>query len=128
MSENHPERYYPQAGPPAVPYNGPQGPTPPHAYPPAAYGHGYPAQPPYAQVAPKSPGLALLASFFVPGLGSLVIGRIGVGIGIMVGYFISFLLAFVLIGLPFMFGFWLWGLFDAYLGAKNWNARHGIIS
>jgi TM2 domain-containing membrane protein YozV len=83
---------------------------------------------PYMRVAPKSPGLALLASFFIPGLGSLVIGRIGVGIGIMVGYFIALLFSMILIGLPFLLGFWIWGMCDAYFGAKNWNARHGIIS
>ncbi|HZW43213.1 MAG TPA: DUF2510 domain-containing protein [Dermatophilaceae bacterium] len=90
-----------------------------------------PAYPPMGQplqVAPKSPALALLASFFVPGLGSMIIGRVGIGVTILVCYFVSFLLIFVLIGIPLVIGLWIWGMVDAYTGAQNWNARHGIIS
>lgn len=86
-----------------------------------------PVPPAYGVVA-KNPALMLLASFFVPGLGTLINGETGKGIGILVGYFISFVLAFVLIGLPFMLGFWIWGMVDAYSGAQKWNARHGVIS
>jgi TM2 domain-containing membrane protein YozV len=80
------------------------------------------------QVAPKNPGLALLASFFFPGLGTLMNGQAGKGIAIFALYFVSWLFAFILIGIPFLFGFWVWGMVDAYTGAKKWNARHGVIS
>ena len=82
---------------------------------------------PYA-VAPKSPGVSLLASFFVPGLGSMINGEVGKGFGILAGYAISWVLSLVLIGIPFLLGFWIWGMVDAYQGAQRWNARHGIIS
>ena len=89
-----------------------------------------PMQPsPYPyQVAPKNPGLALLASFFIPGLGSMIVGRAGIGAAILVGYFIGLLFSFILIGIPFVLAFWIWGMIDAYTGAQSWNARHGIIS
>lgn len=86
------------------------------------------AYPPVRQVAAKSPGIALLAAFFVPGLGSLMNGDVGKGIGIFVGYAVSWLLAVVLIGFFGIIGFWIWGMVDAYQGARRWNARHGILS
>lgn len=97
------------------------------------------AAPPYAgqlQVAPKSPGLALLASFFFPGLGTMLNGEAAKGLLIFFGYTLSwvFILVFVwflgvgLLGLPFLFGFYIWGLVDAYSGAKKWNLQRGIIS
>jgi TM2 domain-containing membrane protein YozV len=85
--------------------------------------HGYPTQ-----VAPKNPALALLVSFFLPGVGSMINGDVGKGIGILVGYVISFFLIIVLIGIVGVIGFWIWGMVDAYQGARQWNARHGIIS
>jgi TM2 domain-containing membrane protein YozV len=79
-------------------------------------------------VAPKSPGLALVASFFIPGLGSMINGEVGKGIGILFGYFVSLLLTIVIIGIVGVIGFWIYGMVDAYNGAKLWNARHGIYS
>src|SRR3954463_12953901 len=43
----------------------------------------------YAQVAPKNPALSLLASFFLPGLGSMINGDVAKGVGILIGYLIS---------------------------------------
>jgi TM2 domain-containing membrane protein YozV len=97
---------------------------------PATYGmspqavHPHPA----VQVAAKNPGVALLASFFFPGLGSLMNGQPGKGIAIFIGYVISWVLTIILIGFVGVFGFWVWGMVDAYQGAKRWNAAHGIIS
>ena len=82
----------------------------------------------YAQVAPKSPALSVLASFFLPGLGSMINGDVAKGIGILIGYFISWVLVIVLVGIVGVFGFWVWGMVDAAEGARRWNARHGIIS
>jgi TM2 domain-containing membrane protein YozV len=80
------------------------------------------------QVAPKSPALSALASFFLPGLGSMINGDVAKGIGILVGYFISWVLVIVLVGIVGVFGFWVWGMVDAAEGARRWNARHGILS
>lgn len=93
----------------------------------APYQQGYyPSMPP--RVAPKNPALHLLASFWIPGLGSMMNGEAGKGVGILVGWLVGFLLAFILIGLPIMLGFWIWGMVDAHQGARAWNTRHGIIS
>ena len=83
---------------------------------------------PLGYVTPKNPGLSLLASFFVPGLGSIINGDVGKGLVIMLGYFISFLLVILIIGIFGVVGFWVWGLVDAYQGARLWNARHGLVS
>jgi TM2 domain-containing membrane protein YozV len=103
--------------------------TPTSAGPPAVYHMAQATLPVLPQqVAPKNPGLALVTSFFFPGLGTLMNGQAGKGIGIFVGYAISWVLCLVLIGFIGVFGFWVWGMVDAYQGAKKWNSAHGILS
>ncbi len=85
----------------------------------------YPGVPP---VVPKSPALALLISFFVPGVGTMLNGEVGKGIFILVGYLMGFMLSIVLVGIPILIGFWVWGMADAYTGAQRWNAARGILS
>ena len=80
------------------------------------------------QVAPKSPGLALVASFFVPGLGQLVNGQVGKGVAMFFAYVVSLLLLFAFIGFVLAPAVWIWSMVDAYSGAQQWNARHGILS
>lgn len=100
-----------------------------------AYGvQPYGAQPygavqPYGQFPPaarKDPALMLVASLIIPGLGTILNGQPGKGIGILVGYLFGVVLSIVLIGIPIMIGFWVWGMVDAYNGAKDHNARHGL--
>jgi TM2 domain-containing membrane protein YozV len=127
---------YRPAYPPAVPPAYPQPPVPYGQQPPPPYGPatGYYGQQPVPYggrpmvVAPKSPGVALLASFFVPGLGSMINGEAGKGIGILAGYLVSLLFVLVVIGIFGVIGFWVWGMVDAYQGARKWNLRHGILS
>jgi TM2 domain-containing membrane protein YozV len=118
---------------PYAPYPAAQAPVP--APPPGpTYGYGYPQpypQPPHVPqmaIVPKNPVLALIVSFFIPGVGSMVNGEIGKGVGILVGWIVSFLLTIIVIGFLGMLGFWIWGMVDAYTGAQKWNARHGILS
>ncbi|MEP6817300.1 MAG: DUF2510 domain-containing protein [Marmoricola sp.] len=102
---------------------------PPHL--PVGYGTPWAQRPgltPFVQVAPKSPGIALLASFFIPGLGSMINGEVGKGAAILLGYFLSWVLTLILIGFFGVLGFWIWGMVDGYTGAQKWNARHGILS
>lgn len=80
------------------------------------------------QVAPKSPGLALLASFFIPGLGQLINGEAIKGVLMFLGYVFSFALMFVLIGFLTAPAIWIWGMIDAYQGAQRWNLQRGILS
>jgi TM2 domain-containing membrane protein YozV len=89
--------------------------------------YGYPAGPPVA-VAAKNPAVSLLVSFFLPGVGSMINGDVGTGIVILVIWLISFPLMFFFIGFFTLIGAFIWGLVDAYQGARRWNARHGIIS
>ena len=79
-------------------------------------------------VAPKSPGLALLASFFIPGLGQLINGEAAKGVLMFFGYVFSFALMFVLIGFLTAPAIWIWGMVDAYTGAQRWNLQRGIVS
>lgn len=121
------------------PYEPASGPTQPHSsgpfsqpYPQGQYPTGPLPAVPYqyapVQVAPKSPALALLLSFFIPGLGSMINGEIGKGVGILIGYFVSYLLVIFFVGIFGVLGFWVWGMVDAYQGAQRWNLRHGIVS
>lgn len=80
------------------------------------------------QVAPRSPALGLIVSFFLPGVGSMMAGKTGKGIGILIGYFVGWLLCLVLVGFLVMPAFWIWGMVAAYLDAVAWNRAHGIIS
>ena len=107
--------------PPSSPYASPQDQTLV-----ASPGAGY-AYPPVA-VAAKSPGLSLLASFFIPGLGSMINGEVSKGVLILIGYVVSWFLTIILIGIPGLVAVWIWGMVDGYQGAQRWNARYGILS
>jgi TM2 domain-containing membrane protein YozV len=126
--------------PPADPPPANQGYQPPpghYGYPPGPYQRTY-QQSPYQQspyppgyqgppvVVPKNPGIALLISFFVPGVGSIYAGKTNTGVVILVGYIVSWLLVFVVIGIAGLIGFWVWGLVDAYHAARDWNRARGI--
>jgi TM2 domain-containing membrane protein YozV len=88
-----------------------------------------PYGPPMPQpVAAKSPAVSVLCSVFIPGLGSIINGNVGTGVLILILSCIAWFFSLVLIGIPFLIGFWIWGLVDAYTSAQNWNAAHGIVS
>jgi len=79
-------------------------------------------------VAPKSPAASVLLSVFIPGLGSMVNGNVGVGVAILILNIVGWILSIVLIGIPLAIGTWIWGLVDAHQSAQRWNRAHGIIS
>jgi TM2 domain-containing membrane protein YozV len=79
-------------------------------------------------IAPKNGGIGVLLSFFIPGLGSMVNGSAGLGALILGVYIVGWILTLVLIGIPIVFGAWIWGMIDGYLSAQRWNSSHGIIS
>ena len=79
-------------------------------------------------VAPKSPGVALLASFFIPGLGSMLNGDVGKGVAFLLTYLLCWFLFILLVPLLIAFVIWVWAMIDAYQGAVRWNDAHGIIS
>lgn len=61
----------------------------------------------------KSPGLAAVLSFFIPGLGQVYCGRLGRGALFFLG---SFLLVPIVIG----FGIWIWNIVDAHSLAQRY--------
>lgn len=111
-------------GPPG-PWSQPSGYTTAPGPVPAPTWTGYPAQP---VVAAKNPAVSLIVSFFLPGVGSMINGDVGTGVAILLIWLISIPLTFFLIGFFTLIGAFIWGLVDAYQGARRWNARHGIIS
>ena len=89
--------------------------------------YGYSSVPPVV-VAAKNPAISLLVSFFLPGVGSMINGDVGTGVVILLLWLISIPLMFFFIGFFTIVGAFIWGLVDAYQGARRWNARHGIVS
>ena len=79
-------------------------------------------------VVAKNGAVGVLLSLFIPGLGSMVSGSVGRGILILAVYLVGWLLTIVLIGIPIVFGAWVWGMIDGYLSAQRWNRAHGILS
>jgi TM2 domain-containing membrane protein YozV len=106
-----------------VPYTAPA----PVQYAPMAY----PTAGGYA-VAPKSPAVSLIVSFFLPGVGSMINGDVGIGITILLLWILAIGLDVtvfgLIVGVPLGLGMWIWGMIDAYQGAQRWNRKHGIIS
>jgi TM2 domain-containing membrane protein YozV len=91
----------------------------------------YPSSSGYA-IAPKNPAVSLIVSFFLPGVGSMINGDVGIGLTILLLWILGFILDVtffgLIVGVPLGIGMFVWGLIDAYQGAQRWNARHGIIS
>jgi len=79
-------------------------------------------------VVPKNPGIGLLVSFFIPGLGSMMNGKVGRGVTILLVYIVGVFLSLVIIGIPIAIGAWIWGMVDGYQSAQKWNHAHGILS
>lgn len=109
-----------------------QGPTQP---PPFGGGPGYGQHfsgpgPIYGQpgIVPKSPAIAVLVSFFLPGVGSMINGEAGTGVAILIAYLVSCALLLVVIGFLLVPVVWIFGMVHAYTSANRWNAAHGIIS
>lgn len=69
----------------------------------------------------KNPGIAIVLSFFFPGLGQLYNGEIKKGILFIVCYAISIVLMFVIIGFFTAFIVWIWAMVDANSSAKRIN-------
>jgi len=103
---------------------------------PIAADQAYPPPPPsygqqpvvYQQVQAHSPALGVIASFFIPGLGSMLNEQVGKGVAILACYLVSILLCFFLIGIVLAPACWIWGMVAANNDAHKWNRAHGIIS
>jgi TM2 domain-containing membrane protein YozV len=82
----------------------------------------------YHQVQPHSAALGVVASFFIPGLGSMLNEKVGKGIGILACYIVSLVLVLVLVGFIAAPAVWIWGMVAANNDAHKWNRAHGILS
>ena len=62
-------------------------------------------------------GIAIICNVFFPGIGTLVLGKIGEGITQIVLYVIAIVLTITVvlsfIGIPLMVGVWIWGIVTA---------------
>ena len=56
---------------------------------------------------------AAICSFFIPGLGQLVQGRLGAGLVFLFADFVAFILCFVGIGFFLLPVIWIWAVVDA---------------
>lgn len=58
--------------------------------------------------------VAVITNFFIPGLGTLILGKVGQGITqiilFIIGFFLTFGFMMILVGLPICFAVWVWGL------------------
>lgn len=97
-----------------------------------AYGAPHPGVVPVAR---KDPAIALVVSFLIPGVGSMMNGDVGPGIGFLglwlFGLVLVICLGWILvgfIGLPLMLVAWGWGMYHAYQGAVDFNRRNGYAN
>jgi len=82
----------------------------------------------YHQVQPHSAALAVVASFFIPGLGSMLNDKVGKGIGILILSILAWVSVIFLIGFVLGPAVWIWGMVAANNDARRWNRAHGILS
>ena len=127
-SAPRPPEPQPVPGQVLAPYAPP--PRPPYAPPGAPFVRTSSGAP--ITVARKEPALSVLASFLLPGLGSIINGDVGAGAALMLIYTLSavFLLCgwiFVigLLGIPVMVIVWIGGMIHAHQGAVDFNVRAG---
>lgn len=66
-----------------------------------------------------SPFIALVLSFFIPGLGQFYTGQLLKAIALFVLAAIFLFMSLELVGIPFYLIVWLYSMFDAYTAAKG---------
>lgn len=71
----------------------------------------------------KDPGLAVVFSFFITGLGQLYNGEIGKAVAFFGAQIVSAILMFVLIGFVTTPALWIWSMVDAYRRAEEINRQ-----
>jgi TM2 domain-containing membrane protein YozV len=73
----------------------------------------------------RNPAASLLASFLVPGLGTIINGEMGKGLVILVAWITAWVLVLAIIGLILVPAVWIYCMYDAFQGARRYNLAHG---
>lgn len=73
------------------------------------------------QTCRKEPLLALILSFFLPGLGQIYNGNTNNGILLIAAAVLSWILTSVCIGIFLFIGIWIYAMYDAYITAEKIN-------
>jgi TM2 domain-containing membrane protein YozV len=73
----------------------------------------------------RNPVASLLASFLIPGLGTIINGETGKGVLILTGWIVSWFLVLATIGLILVPAVWIYALYDAFQGARRYNLARG---
>ena len=66
-----------------------------------------------------SPIIAVILSFFIPGLGQFYTGQLLKAVLLFIAAVVFGGLSTILIGIPFYIIIWLYSMYDAYIAAKN---------
>jgi TM2 domain-containing membrane protein YozV len=69
----------------------------------------------------RNPAASLFASLLIPGLGTIINGETAKGLLILGGYAISWLLVLFTIGVILVPAVWIYGMYDAFQGARRYN-------
>jgi TM2 domain-containing membrane protein YozV len=72
----------------------------------------------------RNPAASLLASLLIPGLGTIINGETGKGVIILVGWIIAWVLILAIVGLILVPAVWVYGMYDAFQGARRYNVAH----
>ncbi|HPC28311.1 MAG TPA: hypothetical protein PKX17_06250 [Candidatus Methanomethylicus sp.] len=83
------------------------------------------AAPPPAE-AGKSPVLALILSFLLPGLGQIYDGNAQKGIIMILAVIACAFLTLFIIGIFLYIALWLYGMYDAYKAAEEYNSLRNL--
>jgi TM2 domain-containing membrane protein YozV len=73
----------------------------------------------------RNPAASLLASLLIPGLGTIINGETGKGIVILVAWITGWVLILAIVGLIVVPAVWVYGMYDAFQGARRYNLAHG---
>jgi len=116
-------QYQPQ---PYQPYGQQQYGQQPYGQPslPVPYGYG---PPPMPTASPKSPGVAVILSILIPGLGHLYSGNPLSAVFWFISAVVSTVLISVFIGIILVPLVWIGAAIHAYISTANFNTRHHVI-
>jgi TM2 domain-containing membrane protein YozV len=74
----------------------------------------------------RNPAASLLASLLVPGLGTIINAEMGKGLVILVAWITAWVLILAIVGLILVPAVWVYGMYDAFQGARRYNLAHAV--